>query len=416
MKSLTRFITLTAWALATAGSPLRALELSPELFADRGAAAVLASLPATPREPDQIFAHATVELLAAVEELGRDFYEHGLQFEAGRSLPVPFLRLPLPRHPDPKSASAADVRRALEAFHVRLAEIDARLAPIEGKIFKAVIPLGAAGFDFSGKGAVADRIAFGPFFAGIAGPGGAAAAAAEAEAALEFVVAFDQTDTLWLRAYTHLLRSLADIMLAHDGGELFGSTGHLYFTRADSPFARLLAEKNVAPGGSGNQEGTIADVIAMLHRLDLAVADPARLARARTGLLEMIRLSRATLTSAAAETDDDREWLPGNTQNSVFGLRLSVEQATAWTGILGELEALLEGKKLLPHWRFSRDGYGLNLKRLFEESRRTDIIGYAQGAAAVPWLEAGPTTSLDTWVQLTRLFGGNFLGYALWIN
>ena len=77
---------------------------------------------------------------------------------------------------------------------------------------------------------------------------------------------------------------------------------------------------------------------------------------------------------------------------------------------------MLEGKKLLPHWRFSRDGYGLNLKRLFEESRRTDIIGYAQGAAAVPWLEAGPTTSLDTWVQLTRLFGGNFLGYALWIN
>ena len=74
MKSLIRFITLTAWALATAGSPLRALELSPELFADRGAAAVLASLPATPREPDQIFAHATVELLAAVEELGRDFY------------------------------------------------------------------------------------------------------------------------------------------------------------------------------------------------------------------------------------------------------------------------------------------------------------------------------------------------------
>ena len=414
MKIPFHFIFHALLVLTAERSLVHALELSPELFAGRGAAVVLASLPADPTAPDQVFAHATIELLAAVEELGRDFYEHGLQFEAGRSLPVPFLRLPIPQHPDPKSATAADVRRALDVFHSRLVAIDARLEPIEGQSFKAVIPLGAAGFDFAGKGVADDRVAFGPFFAGIAGRRGGTAA--EAEAMRNFVVAFDQTDALWLRAYTHLLRGLADMMLAHDGGELFTATGHLYLARADTPFAKLLGEKKAAPGGYGDEAGNIADLIATLHRLDLPVSDPGRLARSRTGLLEMVRLSRAILASAAAETDDEREWLPSPSQNSVFGLRLSLEQATAWTGVLAELGALLEGKKLLPHWRFAREGYGLNLKRIFEESRRTDFVGYAQGSAAVPYLEAGPTTSMDTWQQLTRLFGGNFLGYALWIN
>jgi hypothetical protein len=222
---------------------------------------------------------------------------------------------------------------------------------------------------------------------------------------------------LWLRAYTHLLRGLADILLAHDGGDLFGATGQLFFTRADTAFARLVAERGIKR--SGFEAEQIADLIALVHGVDLPVTDPARLLRAREELLAMVRLSRATLASAAAETDDDREWLPSPTQNSVFGLRLNTEQSAAWSGVLAEFEALLEGKKLLPHWRFAAKGegnYGINVRRVFEESRRTDLIGYAQGAAALPYFETGPTTSLATWRELVRVFGGNFLGYALWIN
>lgn len=389
------------------------LELSPALFAEKGAVATLAAMPPEPREPAEVFARAAVEMLAAVEELGRDFYAHGLRFEAGRSLPVPFLRMRIPVHPDPKPATAADVRRALGGFHARLAAIDARLSTIEGKEFKTVIPLGAAGFDFPGEGRADDRVDFGPFFVAVASRGGEG----DAGAMKDFVVAFDRTDALWLRAYTQLLRGLADVMLAHDGGELFAATGHLYFARADTVFARLLAEKRGQPRNGPEQNGgDVADVIATLHGLDLAVSEPARLARAREELLAMIRLSRATLASAEAETDDDREWLPSPKQVSVFRLRIGDNQARAWSGVLAELEALLEGKKLLPHWRFKEEGYGLNLRRIFEESRRTDLIGYVQGAAAAPYLEEGPTTSMTTWRELTRVFGGNFLGYAVWIN
>ncbi len=407
-----------ALTLAAAAPFARAVEVRPVFLADRGANAALASLPADPADAGAniVFARATLEFLAAVESLGRDFYSMGLQFDAGRSLPVPFLRMPIPAHPDPKPATAAEVRRALDAFHARLAAIDARLATIEGREFKVFFPLGAAGFDFVGADNPADRVAFGPFFANIAGAARGGEADVDRAAALDLVVAFDQTDALWLRAYTHLLRGLADVLLAHDGGDLFEATGHLYFARADTPLARALAEHKTDTRRRHYDSGEIADLIATIHGIDLVVSEPARLARARVSLLEMIRLSRATLASAAAETDDDREWLPGPHQNSVFNLRLSAEQTASWIGVLAEIEALLSGEKLLPHWRFPTANFGLNFRRVFEESRHTDLIGLIQGATAVPYLESGDTTSRNTWNELTRVFGGNFLGYALWIN
>lgn len=410
-----RRLLVLAFVLASAAlSSVRAVEIRPVFLADRGANAALASLPADPADAgaNLVFARASLEFLAAVESLGRDFYSMGLQFDAGRSLPVPFLRMRIPAHPDPKPATAADVRRALDAFHTRLAAIDARLATIEGREFKVIFPLGSAGFDFVGNDDPADRVAFGPFFAGIAGSAGDVDPAASSD----LVVAFDQTDALWLRAYTHLLRGLADVLLAHDGGELFEATGHVYFARADTPLARTLAAHKTSAPRSRFDSGEIADLIASLHGINLVVSEPARLARARTGLLEMIRLSRATLASAAAETDDDREWLPGPAQNSVFNLRLSADQTASWLGVLAETEALLTGEKLLPHWRFPTENFGMNLHRVFEESRHTDLIGLMQGAAAVPYLESGSTTSHRAWRELTRVFGGNFLGYALWIN
>lgn len=409
-----RCLALFALAAVAPGPAAHALELPEELFEGRGASALLEKMPAESAEPDQVFARATVEFLAAVETLGRDFYALGLKLEMD-DLPVPFLRLPIPENPEPKLARAADVRRALDGFHGRLAAIDARLAGIEGREFTAIIPLGAASFDFGGdKG----RMEFRPFFAAISGGrSGVGGAFESVGSAPPFVVAFDQTDALWLRAYTQLLRGLADVLLAHDGGELFEATGHAYFAKADTALARALAER---VGGDGKKVPVdyeeIADVIATLHGIDLVVSEPERLARARVEFLAMIRLSRATLASAAAERDDDREWLPGPAQSSAFGLRLSAEQTTAWAGVLTELEALLQGEKLLPHWRFPAEKRGVNLRRIFEESRRTDLIGYLQGVSAAPYLETGETTSMRAWRELIRVFGGQFLGYALWIN
>jgi hypothetical protein len=418
MKTTRRVIAFTLSWLGAAACLGGTMEMEPKVFEGKGAETALATLSAEASEPEAVFAYSAVELLAAVEQLGHGFYAHGLSFEAGRNVGIPFLRMPVPNNPDPLPTKAEDVRRILETFHGRLAAIDARLEKIGDKEFKTVIPLGAANLDFIGQGKPEELIRFGPFFRRASGTDRPAVGdPAAGSDNVPFVVAFDQTDALWLRAYTHLLRGLADILLAHDGGELFGATGQLFFTRADTAFARLVAERGIKRTGFEAEQ--IADLIALVHGVDLPVTDPARLARAREELLAMVRLSRATLASAAAETDDDREWLPSPAQNSVFGLRLNTEQSAAWSGVLAEFEALLEGKKLLPHWRFAAKGegnYGINLRRVFEESRRTDLIGYAQGAAALPYFETGSTTSLATWRELVRVFGGNFLGYALWIN
>jgi hypothetical protein len=80
---------------------------------------------------------------------------------------------------------------------------------------------------------------------------------------------------------------------------------------------------------------------------------------------------------------------------------------------LGEFEALLAGRKLIPHWRLAK---GINLRRVFTEPRTFDPVLWMQGSAALPYLEDGELTSNETWFRIMGLLQGNFLGYAIWFN
>ena len=48
--------------------------------------------------------------------------------------------------------------------------------------------------------------------------------------------------------------------------------------------------------------------------------------------------------------------------------------------------------------------------------RTFDPILWAQGSAALPYLEDGPMTDAQTWNRIMGMFEGNFLGYAVWFN
>jgi len=74
---------------------------------------------------------------------------------------------------------------------------------------------------------------------------------------------------------------------------------------------------------------------------------------------------------------------------------------------------MLQGKKLIPHWRLAK---GINLRRVFTEPSTFDPILWFQGSAALAYVEDGPMTTADTWNRLMMLFEGNFLGYAVWFN
>ena len=86
-----------------------------------------------------------------------------------------------------------------------------------------------------------------------------------------------------------------------------------------------------------------------------------------------------------------------------------------WHVFLDEAGALLDGKKLIPFWRGS-DPKGVNLRRVFLEPSRFDLVLWVQGTAATPYLERGALTRPETWNQLQRTFQGNFWGFAIWFN
>ena len=57
----------------------------------------------------------------------------------------------------------------------------------------------------------------------------------------------------------------------------------------------------------------------------------------------------------------------------------------AWHAALQMAEDLLEGRRLLPHFRFADKG--INMKRFFDEPQTFDLVLSITGPAIVPYLE-----------------------------
>jgi hypothetical protein len=192
---------------------------------------------------------------------------------------------------------------------------------------------------------------------------------------------------------------------------MFDKTFHVYFPNAGLPYASQLS-RGLAQDMFVNDD--VGDVIAMIHLINWKVVEPARRKDSRAQLLAMADLSRKSWAAARAEADNDREWLPNAKQTGAFGgPPVDDEVIDGWLAVMGEFEAVLEGKKLLPHWRFNE---GLNLKRFFDEGQNFDLVLMIAGVDSVPWLEQGTVSDATTWNNLMGVFRGNFLGYALWFN
>jgi hypothetical protein len=136
---------------------------------------------------------------------------------------------------------------------------------------------------------------------------------------------------------------------------------------------------------------------------------------ALTHLERMLALSRESWKFILAETDDDHEWLPNPKQTGVLGRPVSQAMIDSWLEFVGEMESLLAGKRLIPFWR-GDEKRGVNLRRVFTEPRTLDLVLWAQGTAATPYLEEGPVTKKEIWTRLERVFQGEFIGFAIWFN
>lgn len=382
-----------------------------------GRAAMVELLEATPHDQQAQFSLGVVQFLQAVEGLAQDQYRFGLL--QSRLRQMPFLRLPVPFNSEPERISYKSARKMIQDFVDDLAVAEATLAKAKTDDVKLPLHFGRIRLDLDGNGEATEEETLWRIFRVLNG-------AVQQEDGEEFQISFDGGDVPWLRGYCHLLMAMGEVTLAHDWHEAFERTAHLFYPRVKSPYGFLQEE---GPGPlNGFNPTNFLDVVALVHLINFPVKEPERMQTALSHLEAMIDLSRESWKLIQAETDDDHEWLPNPDQTGVIpNVRVRRDMIDGWHGFLDEMEHLLKGTKLIPFWRGTAGGaiagvvpvnakYGINLRRVFTEPQRFDLVMWVQGTGAAPFLEEGERTSPDVWSRLSRVFGGEFFGFAIWFN
>ena len=365
-----------------------------------------AHLKANPNDDEARFGLAAVQIVRAIERLAQSLYEHGPRDRADF---LPFIRVVVPHNPDPKPISYERLREILAVFQRDVLACEATLAAMHDTDVKLPLHFGRIRLDTNADGKAGDDETLWRIYAQLN-----RRASIDKRAAEEFVITFDKADVHWLRGYCHLLAATCDTVLAYDFRELFERTGHVVFEKVESPDPYLSTARRLWDVGGGLD---IADVIAMIHLINFPLAEEERMPRALEHLEAVIEQSRLSWKAIESEMDDDHEWVPNHRQTGVIpGVRVTEEMEKGWHEFLAEAESILAGERLIPFWRADDPRTGVNLRRVFTEPERFDLVLWVQGSGVDPYLEKGEVTSADTWRRLTRAFGGQFVGFAFWFN
>jgi hypothetical protein len=387
-------------AFLALASPSAAQTLSEEIGA-KGIAPTLARLKAQP-EPalEDIFAIGGLHFLGSVERALQMQWRSGADQATGNvgdALGLPFLRLPVQPNPAPEPFSGAVVSQLFADIDADMAAARAALATLPpGEDFGVEITFSDLWFDINLNGTrepEEDALAIlGPVLLGWQWQ-------APDPAAPPLTVRFDAADAAWLAAYTHVMSGVANTVLAYDPA---------------ASIDRVIAARaaiRVAPPSPGNYSfdasfGQFLDAFAMLEGAVNQPPDAARAKAAKDHFLSMIAENRRFWSLVALETDNTLEWIPNDRQTSALGLDLPAGTGDTWLGVLADGEALLQGRLLIPYWR-GPTGQGINLGRMFDDPAPMSIIGWAQGWAAVPYLEQGPVVTATSLRRFEALMGGD---------
>jgi hypothetical protein len=375
----------------------------------QGEQALAARLTTNAGDDEARFGLGMIRFGRALEKFAQHQFRYGLQ-PAGESV-VPFLRVPVPPNPNAERLTYQAQRAAFQALIDDFAGVETTLAGIGAGDVRLTLDLEKIRFDLTGNSALDQTIPLMTMLRSVAalGPLG------EPDTATEpFEVVFDRADMIWLQGYCRLLSGMLEFILAYDWSDTFAKTAGVFYPnlRADGIVDDTSLDGII--GGTGSS-AFFADIIAMVHEVRWPVAEPDRMRRARDNFKQVIRLSRENWRAILAETDNDREWVPSPIQTGgVFpSMQVSKERVDAWHAALNEFDAVLDGRLLLPHWRWEK---GINLRRVFDEPRPFDFVLWITGHAAVPYLETGPVMSPQSWALWERVFQGNFLMFAVYFN
>ncbi|MEY4567277.1 MAG: hypothetical protein RLY14_2247 [Planctomycetota bacterium] len=378
-----------------------------------------------PQDAQARLAQGLSQFLLALQHLGNANYQYGL-ISNNLASRLPIARLPIPLNPSPTELSYASLRKIIEQFHDDLEKSEAILSKVDTNQVELNFYLGKVRFDFDNDGNLdaqeslwrvaqaINREAFGqPEITERQGNG--------------FLIGVDGADVHWLRGYANLLMFTCDCILAYDEEELFLRCGQLLFPKITSPFRTAQQP----PSATAFDTRLITDLIAAIHLMDFKLKDPERLKSAHSHILAMIRESRLCWKLTLAEKDDHHEWIPNPKQTGILSISVSEEIITGWLKVLDEMEAIVNGEKLIPYWReyanryidfdevnntIPAKGTGVNLKNFFYKPKDFSLVLAIQGSGVEPFLEEGKLSTPEAWQRLTDIFRGNFIGFAIWFN
>ncbi|MCA1370932.1 hypothetical protein I6F15_26625 [Bradyrhizobium sp. BRP14] len=367
---------------------------------------LLALTAATASNADAQLGLGLVRSARAFEKLSQSLYRVGFASKAVGYQSLFGLRAPIPVNPNPHPITYDEFRAILTTYIADLEAADQVLEDVGERPAKLSVDLSAARFDWNGDGRLGPEDQLGLAISDIDENGNAK----------PFVVGFDTADAKWLRGYCNLLMAVTKAWLSHDFSETWNYSFRLLFPRAVSTLSAADSGQgqNVL-GVERRQADDLADFITLVHTVRWPVRDKAQWGQVRDHLRTVIALNRETWALIGKETDDDHEWLPGSRQKSgvLPSFNVTDERVQAWLGLLSDFESVLDGKLLIPHWRFAK---GINAAKLFDEPQPFDLVLWVTGPAALPYLSDGPVMTGDEWNQLLAIFEGNFAAYAFYFN
>lgn len=352
-----------------------------------------------------------VQMVRGIERLMQGLHRYGLRTQASNGMLAMATGglppLPIPPNPAPEEISYDQFRAIFQTWVTDLGTVDATLSKLSNNDVKLAVQIGLVRMDFDGDGQATEEESLWRVYQRLN---------READISLDdvkkVIVGFDRADAEWLRGYCNLLMALGDFFLAYDAHELFERTAHMLFPRVKTPHDFLKAR-----GSEFGEFRDIVDLIGFVHLINFPVKEPARLKSALEHLQAMTARSRSMFKLVLAETDDDNEWIPSPKQTGIIpDMKITAEMIQGWMEFLDEADALLAGKKLIPFWRGDDANRGVNLHKFFTEPQPFDLVMWIQGTAATPYLERGSVTKSETWERLDRIFQGQFVGIAFWLN
>ena len=359
----------------------------------------------SPTDADR-FALGGVRFLRAVEGALQLRWKTGLSEQLSM---LPFLRLPIPENPDAPALAPATIATLFTDVSVGMDSARAPLAEIPATAdFGVEITLSDLWFDINAN-AVRDK---GEDMLSVAGPMIMGWAWADRDPAIPApTIRFDGADAAWLSAYTHLLGGISDTILAYDPTTPITRTTDARAAMAS--FGQLTPDPFFGMGGGASLDAVdyISIVLATLNQSP----DKVRMASAQSHFLAMVTDNRRFWAEVVLETDNEKEWLPNDSQKSAMGIELPPGTGPMWLGVLSDFEALLKGEKLVPFWRITGPA-GVDVSAMFTDPRPIDLISWVQGEGAVPYLKQGDLISPANWQAFEQVISGQAMLFTLFLN